>query len=282
MFSVLTQTTRMYESFTAVEKRIADVVIRQPDQLVSMTVKEIAAASSTSEAAIVRFSKRVGLKGIKALKTELAKELHTIQTDKVASKISIHDTSQDILEKVFHNSIQALHNADKVLSICFIEEAARSLFKARKVVLFAVGESAVVTLDLKMKLHRIGIWAEHVTDQHNMMMLLSQMEQADVLLVVSTSGRTKEVIEVMKAAKKQQVEQILITQNVNSPARKIADSVLLMTEEENNIKMATMTARIVQLAIVDTLFICICKLQGEPSMKRIVALHDVMKETGEY
>lgn len=282
MFSVLTQTTKMYESFTAVEKRIADVVIQQPDKVVNMTVKEIAADSHTSEAAIVRFSKRIGLKGIKALKTELAKELHTIHTERGSSKISIHDSTQDIMEKVFHNSIQALYNTDKVISARVIEEAAEYLLNARKVVLFAVGETAVVTLDLKLKLQRIGIWAEHVSDQHNMMALLSQMEPEDVLFVVSTSGRTKEIVEVMKAAKKQQIEQILITQNVNSPARKIADAVILMTEEENNIKVATMTARIVQLAIVDALFLNICKLQGEPSMKRIVALHDVMKQTGEY
>lgn len=282
MFSVLTQTSKMYGTFTAVEKRIADVIIKQPENVVHMTVKEIATASQTSEAAIVRFSKRIGLKGIKVLKMELAKELHSIQTEKGSSKISIADSSKDIMGKVFHNSIQALHNTDKVIDIQFVEEAAQKILRAKKVVLFAVGESAVVTMDFKMKLQRIGIWAEQMNDQHNMMALLSQMTQQDILFIVSTSGRTKEITEVMKAARQQHIEQILITQNVNSPARKIADSVILMTEEENNIKVATMTARIVQLAIVDTLFLNICRLQGESSMKQIIARHDVMKERGEY
>lgn len=75
MFSVLSQIKKRLEYMTPVERRIADFMLNNPNKVINMPVKEIAKNSETSDAAIVRFAKRIGLKGIKELKVELAKEI---------------------------------------------------------------------------------------------------------------------------------------------------------------------------------------------------------------
>ena len=85
-----------------------------PNKVINMPVKEIAKHSSTSDAAIVRFAKRIGLQGIKELKVELAKELHTLEQEKISRVIDLEeDTHADIFDKVFKNTIQALYNTEK-------------------------------------------------------------------------------------------------------------------------------------------------------------------------
>ena len=73
MFSVLSQINKRLEYMTPVEQRIANFMLENPNKVINMPVKDIAKHSSTSDAAIVRFAKRIGLQGIKELKVELAK-----------------------------------------------------------------------------------------------------------------------------------------------------------------------------------------------------------------
>lgn len=281
MYSVLGQISQMYDTFTPVEKRIADLMIEQPAKVVNLPIKEIANLAGTSEAAIVRFSKRLGLSGIKVVKVELARELHTIDTEKKPSKVEFTDSMDVIKEKVFNNSIQALYNTEKIISTQLIDEAAGAIIKAKRMMIFGVGISHVVGEDFKLKLAQIDKLSHLANDAFTAVSMLANFEAGDVLFVITPTGRSKEIIEVMKYAKKQSITIILITQKVPSPALRMANIPLAMAKEENDIKVGTMTVRIVQLAIIDTLFLRICSLQSEAVKKSIINVnnaHDVVQD----
>lgn len=251
MYSVLGQITQMYDTFTPVEKRIADLMIDQPVKVVNLPIKEIAKMAGTSEAAIVRFSKRLGLSGIKVVKVELARELHTIDTEKKPSKIEFTDSVEVLKEKVFNNSIQALYNTEKILSPKLIDDAAQAIIKAKRMMIFGVGIAQVVGEDFRLKLAQIDKLAHIASDSFTAVSMLGNFEPGDVLFAITSSGRSKEIIEVIKYAKRQNVTIVLLTQKVPSPALRMADIALAMAKEENEIKVGTMTVRIVQLAIID-------------------------------
>ena len=100
MFSVLSQIRKRFEYMTPVEQRIANFMLDNPTKVINMPVKDIARNSDTSDAAIVRFSKRIGLAGIKELKVELAKELHTLEKENISRVIDLEqDTHKDIFDK---------------------------------------------------------------------------------------------------------------------------------------------------------------------------------------
>ncbi|MBC9874934.1 MurR/RpiR family transcriptional regulator [Macrococcoides bohemicum] len=278
MYSVLGQITQMYDTFTPVEKRIADLMIDQPVKVVNLPIKEIAKMAGTSEAAIVRFSKRLGLSGIKVVKVELARELHTIDTEKKPSKIEFTDSVEVLKEKVFNNSIQALYNTEKILSPKLIDDAAQAIIKAKRMMIFGVGIAQVVGEDFRLKLAQIDKLAHIASDSFTAVSMLGNFEPGDVLFAITSSGRSKEIIEVIKYAKRQNVTIVLLTQKVPSPALRMADIALAMAKEENEIKVGTMTVRIVQLAIIDAVYLRIVSIQKEEVVKILTNVNNARKE----
>lgn len=278
MYSVLGQITQMYDTFTPVEKRIADLMIDQPVKVVNLPIKEIAKMAGTSEAAIVRFSKRLGLSGIKVVKVELARELHTIDTEKKPSKIEFTDSVEVLKEKVFNNSIQALYNTEKILSPKLIDDAAQAIIKAKRMMIFGVGIAQVVGEDFRLKLAQIDKLAHIASDSFTAVSMLGNFEPGDVLFAITSSGRSKEIIEVIKYAKRQNVTIVLLTQKVPSPALRMADIALAMAKEENEIKVGTMTVRIVQLAIIDAVYLRIGSIQKEEVVKILTNVNNARNE----
>lgn len=278
MYSVLGQITQMYDTFTPVEKRIADLMIDQPVKVVNLPIKEIAKMAGTSEAAIVRFSKRLGLSGIKVVKVELARELHTIDIEKKPSKIEFTDSVEVLKEKVFNNSIQALYNTEKILSPKIIDDAAQTIIKAKRMMIFGVGIAQVVGEDFRLKLAQIDKLAYLANDSFTAVSMLANFEPGDVLFAITSSGRSKEMIEVIKYAKKQKITIILLTQKVPSPALRMADIALAMAKEESDFKVGTMTVRLVQLAIIDAVYLRIGSIQSEAVIKSLTNVNNARED----
>ncbi|UBH12866.1 MurR/RpiR family transcriptional regulator [Macrococcus armenti] len=281
MYSVLGQITKMYDSFTPVEKRIADVVIEYPEKVVNLPIKEIASLSNTSEAAIVRFSKRLGLSGIKVVKVELARELHTIADKKVPTKIELSDDKEVMKEKVFNNTIQALYNTEKVISAQVIDEAAQAITSAKRVMIFGVGNSRVVATDLHIKFMNIDQTAILATDLLSAITILGHFEAGDVLFITSETSKNKIITDICKYAKEKGIKIILLSQKFSSPAIRMADIVLAMGKEENEVNLGYMTVRTAQLTIVDVLYLRICAYLKDTVISNMQNLNETRKITHE-
>lgn len=281
MYSVLGQITKLYDTFTPVEKRIADVVIEYPEKVVNLPIKEIASLSNTSEAAIVRFSKRLGLSGIKVVKVELARELHTIADKKVPTKIELTDDKEVMKEKVFNNTIQVLYNTEKVISAQVIDEAAQAIINAKRVMIFGVGNSRVVATDLHIKLMNIDQTAILATDLLSAITILGHFEAGDVLFVTSETSKNKIITDICKYAKEKGIKIILLSQKFSSPAIRMADIVLAMGKEENEVNLGYMTVRTAQLTIVDVLYLRICANLKDTVISNMQNLNETRKITHE-
>ena len=276
MFSVLSQIRERFEYMTPVEQRIANFMLDNPTKVINMPVKDIARNSDTSDAAIVRFSKRIGLAGIKELKVELAKELHTLEKENISRVIELEqDTHKDIFDKVFKNTIQALYNTEKIVNRKAMKETAHLFAKSENTFIFGVGDSANVGNELEQKLHRVNINAFFTADKYLCMTRLSNAKENDVLFLITLSGKTKEVVEVVKLAKKLGVKTVILTQNHASIAKRNADIAIEITEEETNIQYMNMTSRIAQLVICDVLFFYICRELGASAYDTIIKTYDV-------
>ncbi|CAM4288657.1 MurR/RpiR family transcriptional regulator [Lacicoccus alkaliphilus] len=275
MFSVLSQINKRQEYMTPVEQRIANFILENPRQIINMPVKDIASNSNTSDAAIVRFAKRVGLAGIKELKVELAKELHTLEKEKISRVIDLEeDDHKDIFDKVFKNTIQALYNTEKIVSRDVMEEAAHLILEAKNTFIFGVGDSANVGHDIEQKLHRVNVNAFFTADKYLCLTRLSNATESDVLFVITLSGKTTEVIEVVKKAKALGIKVVILTQNHASIAKRHSDLAIEITEEETNIQYMNMTSRIAQLVICDVLFFYVCKELGSSAYDTIMKTYD--------
>ncbi|GGH55906.1 RpiR family transcriptional regulator [Phocicoccus schoeneichii] len=260
MYSVLDQIKKMYETMTPVEKKIADYILNNSEAVTKMAVKRIAEESGTSDAAIVRFSKRIGLSGIKALKMELVKEL-TENTDTGLSRtIDINtDNHELIFQKVFQNTLRSLYNTEKIINHKRVIESAQLIVKANRSLIFGVSDSANTAKDLEQKLQRLNFNAYFTSDRTLMMERLKTANDKDILFVVSAKGHSTEVIDVLKLAKEQKLKTIVLTQQNVMQLARLSDVKIEISSEESNVVDINMTNRISQLMVIDVLFFYICK-----------------------
>ncbi|MYL57619.1 MurR/RpiR family transcriptional regulator [Virgibacillus halodenitrificans] len=274
-FQILSIVNSYQNDFTKTEKAVADFILEYPSSVVSLTTKDIANKTNTSEAAVIRFCKRIGINSFKDFKIALAKDLDFNREEFFYdSTIQLDDNTYDFVNKIFTRSSKALQSTSQLLSIQELEKAVELIHSANRVYLYGAGGSSIVAHDFTLKLLRINTMAIHHQDIHVQMMNAANMDKNDVLFVVSTSGETKEVLDLLTVAKERGTPAILLTQKKKSKARNKANVILDTSLEEQSIRIGTMAARLAQLAIIDALFTGICIKKGDKIYNYIFDTHD--------
>ncbi|RLQ96590.1 MurR/RpiR family transcriptional regulator [Falsibacillus albus] len=265
--------------YSPAEQSVANFVLEHPEEVLSMTTKQLAAACQSSEATIIRFCKRIGINSFKGLKIEIAKEvsLEGNQHDETASPLQFEDDLVTVVSKVTAKTIQALNNTKNLVSIEQLDQAVCAMHEAERIYVFGAGGSSLVANDLTQKLLRIDFSVFQSNDIHVQMMMAANMTERDILFVVSTSGKTREILQLLSIAKEKGTSTILLTQHGKSPAKRMADILLSISNEEQNIRIGTMTARIAQLAVIDILFIALCTRRGSRVYKKIIDTHQAVQ-----
>lgn len=190
--SVLDALTRK-EGFTKAEESLADYVLARPDEVAAMSIRDLAEASFTSNATIVRLCNKVGVDGFRDFRIQLAADLER-------TRVSRHDVSPDmpffegqstreILSSVAALTKQAVDDTYAVVSPAEVRKAARLILGARLVGLYAVGDSEISCEAFANLMLKIGVPC-FVADQHGDPIALSNsLGPRDVAVVVTYSGR---------------------------------------------------------------------------------------------
>lgn len=241
----------LYDEMGKAEKQIADWILQNPGKIISLSIVELAELCKCSEATIVRFSKRLGMSGYQELKISLAAEGGQ---STVSTNISKKDTAYSIYEKVCNDIYLSLEKTKKSLSPDSIALAADKICKAKKIVLFGLGNSAAIAIDASHKFLRAGLNAIAYTDNHMQVIAASHLKENDVAIGISHSGSSKDIVDALKIAKEHKASTIAITNSGKSPILKQSDIVLSTSSEETQYNILALNSRIAQLAIIDALY----------------------------
>lgn len=234
------------------EQAICDYIASHSNEIIHMSITETAEQCQTSEATLVRLSKKLGYKGFQALKISVAQD--TIDPVKqFHESLSKDDSIPVIAHKIFYSYTQVLGATLNVLDFQHLETAADYISKAEKVVFLAAGGSRNVADDAVNKLLRIGIAAYSYTDNNMQRMLLSILTEKDVAIAISHSGATLSTIEALALAHDTGAKCITITNWGKSPILKYSDVSLFTSSSETFYKSEALSSRIAQLTVIDTL-----------------------------
>ena len=256
----------LYNEMGKAEKQIADWIMENPGKIISLSIVELAEQCKCSEATIVRFSKRLGLSGYQELKISLASEGGGTY---ISTNITDKDTAFEIYEKVCNDIYMSLEKTKKSLNTEAISKAAEKICKAKKIVVFGLGNSASVAIDASHKFLRAGLNAVAYSDNHMQVIAASHLTSEDVAIAVSHSGSSKDIVEALKLAKEHGATTITITNSGKSPILKQADIVLSTTADETQYNILALNSRIVQLAIIDSLYFYVVCNRSETALESI-------------
>jgi DNA-binding MurR/RpiR family transcriptional regulator len=254
-----------YASLRAAEQRVADFILKHPEELIHLTVTELADKTQTSESTVVRLCQKIGYKGYQEFKIMLARDL-VGPTETVYEEIVAGDDIPTLKQKVFAANAQALKDTMEVLQNDELERAVAALSQARRVEVYGIGGSAPPALDTYHKLMRLGINAVCLSDGDVMAMSSALLVPGDVVLGISHTGASRDVCDAMENAQSAGVTTICITHRATSPITKVADIKLFTAAKETVFGSDAMSSRIAQLSIVDTLYAGIANANYEKSL----------------
>jgi len=256
----------LYDKMGKAEKHIADWILDNPGEIISLSIVELAEKCGCGEATIVRFAKRLGFAGYQELKFVLGNQSGKKQ---VSTHITAEDDAYTIYEKVCNDIYLSLEKTKSSLNKKSLSLAADKICKANKIVIFGLGNSASVATDLSHKLLRAGLNAIAYSDNHMQVIAASHLEEGDVAIGISHSGSSKDIVEALKTAREQGAATIAITNRGKSPILKHSDIVLQTSADETQYSILALNSRIVQLAIVDTLYFYIVYNRSEEAQESI-------------
>lgn len=266
---------------TPLEVSVVDVMMNRADLSENTTLKEIARDAKVSDAMIVKIAKKLGFDGFRDIRAGLA-EYNRSDTASLHAELSPDDTSAQIVEKVFHTSMQALEETLAILDIDAFDRAANALHKARCRDFYGIGGSAQIARDVAHKFLRIGLRAAVHDDAHMMLMSASVLGADDVVLAFSHSGNTTAVIEPLELARKNGVRTIAVTNYIDSGIASIADDVLCSTAQGSPLLGENAAARIAQLNILDSLFAAVAQLDRKTAEKHLNKTMDAVTSKRKY
>lgn len=250
MNRTLLQAQLMYNDMGKSEKKVADWLFSHSGEILPYSITDLASKCDSSEATIVRFSKRLGCSGYQDLKITLAKE-----SDKkvIQPTITGSDDCYSIFEKVCNDAYMSLERTKKTLSAQSMTDAARAISESRRVVLIGLGTSASVAEDASNKLLRAGCNSTAYRDTHMQAIAVSQLRRGDTLIGISQSGSSKDIVEAMKMARGHGATTISITSKERSPIARHSDILLLTDTEETRHSTLGLNSHLSRLVVIDAL-----------------------------
>ncbi|MEC5317770.1 SIS domain-containing protein [Brenneria populi subsp. brevivirga] len=263
------------KTFTPGERKIADYVLQHPDKLKQLSSQGLAAALGVSQSSIIKFAQKLGLKGFTNFKLALIEEWgqqasqQKQQNSHIHNAISSQDSLPDIAEKLFAEKQKALRDTTDSLDFSQLQQAVLHIRSAKRIQIIGIGGSSLVAKDLAYKLMKIGYPVMHELDSHVQITVAQSLSAADVQIIISFSGKRRELLIAAEAAKKSGATLIAITSLQRNPLRALADCALDTLADETRWRSSSISARTAQNTITDLLFVCLLQQNSEKSRRFI-------------
>ena len=260
------------------EMKIYEFIEINRKEIIHMSVADSAEACGVSEAAIVRYAQKLGYKGYQAMKISIAQDVIE-PGQQIYGQLSKGDTIPTIVDKIFDSNIQSLRDTSDVLSRENIDEAVNLILGCRRLLFFGVGGSGCVAMDGQHKFLKIGYMAMAFTDSNLQAMAASVLTSRDVLVAVSHSGASKDILMAMDIAKQSGAKTIAITNYGKSPIVEKADVVLYTSSNETAFNSDALSSRIAELTIIDMLYIGVSYKRYDESYANILKTRKALDST---
>lgn len=245
-----------YSSLTTTGKKIADFIINNADDFLSMNANQIGEGSGTSSASVVRFAKSLGFNSLEELKIATAKNLKAINETEPLNVISSKDDdSATLIQKLTSNLNTSISSTLKNIDLEDYEKAINYILSADCVHLYGIGASGLAASDLYHKFNRANIRAMYSADTHMGVEFSYYIKPTDVVIAFSYSGITKEINLAVEKAKENGAKVIVITREGKSKLTQNADIVFSVPYIESVVRIGAISSKYSSMAVGDLLFL---------------------------
>ena len=246
-------------SLAPAEQRVGRLVLADPRAFANLPVSELSDRAHVSKPTVVRFCRSMGYDGLSDFKLKLAGSVSE-GVPFIHRSVDIDDKTGDVMVKVIDNTVAAFLKYRNDASTFAIEKAVQALADAcktgRRIEFFGAGNSGIVAQDAQHKFFRLGVHTIAYSDGHMQVMSASMLTAGDCLVVISNSGRTRDLMDACDIARKNGATTIVITTS-GSPLAAAGTIHLSADHPEGYDKYSPMVSRLMHLLIIDILATCV-------------------------
>lgn len=264
--ALLTKLRAYMQDLSQAEQRISRTILENPQEIIHLSITDLAERSKVSDATVVRFCRKLGMTGYQEMKVTLAQDLVS-PLERIHEEIRDGDSNADILNKVFASTIHALEYTLRILDKRQFEQALHAIDSARFINIYGCGNSASVAFDLQHKLMRLGMHVEAFSDGHMQSIAATALQKGDVCIVISHSGSSKDIVSAAQLARKNGATVICMTGIGRSPLSETADIRLDTASKETRYHIVALSSRISQYTIIDSLYASLALMRQDQARK---------------
>ncbi|MBX3609754.1 MAG: SIS domain-containing protein [Hydrogenophaga sp.] len=246
-------------SLAPAEQRVGRLVLQDPRSFASLPVSELAERAHVSKPTVVRFCRSMGYDGLSDFKLKLAGTVSE-GVPFIHRSVDADDKTGDVMVKLIDNTVAAFLKYRNDASSHAIERAVDALVATWKgkgrIEFFGAGNSGIVAQDAQHKFFRLGINAIAYSDGHMQVMSASLLGPGDCVVIVSNSGRTRDLMDAADIARKHGATVITITAS-GSPLAQAGHIHLAADHPEGYDRYSPMTSRLLHLMVIDVVATCV-------------------------
>jgi RpiR family transcriptional regulator, carbohydrate utilization regulator len=255
--------------FTSSQERIVRFLREYSKEAIELPINVLAERCQVGDATVIRFYRSLGYENYAMFRIALAKELSDNEIRPIYEEVENQDELTDVIRKVIGSSIQSISDLENQISLPAIEAITTRLQNADMVHVFGMGASGIVAQDAMHKLMRLGIKIKAYSDSHLITIAASVAQPNEVFFAICHSGETTDILRILELAKKQGCYTCALTSYMNSSITSIVDAYLLTCSRETKMRSDAMISRIVQLIVIDILYVKLSLQIGDAALDRV-------------
>ena len=258
IINVLAKIKSLRDSFSPVQKQLADYILRNSEDIPFLSVHELAKLAGVSVASISRFAREIGCDSYKEFKTQLGKDSLSV-VENIYQAITPEDNESDIIDKVFAGNIKSLEETLKMLNKADLLLASKKVAKCNRLVFLGIGSSGYIAQDAALRFSQLDMQAEAYVDSYQILNQMLRLRRGDIAFGISHTGRSAITVEALQLAKRNAVTAIGIANYLKSPLHKVSDIFMCTSFPESRVKVAALSSRIAQMCLIDTLYLLVAR-----------------------
>jgi DNA-binding MurR/RpiR family transcriptional regulator len=278
MESALFAIRQSFPRFPTAEKKVAEYILREAKNVLHYNITELARRSGVSQAAIVRFCRRIGAGGFADFKLRLSHDVFRTSDERFLPDLELESDMDPVLvvKGIIGGIQRSMARLETLTDISLISRSVDLIRFARINYIFGIGASGLVAQDLVQKLARIGIPCSCIQDADLQITVACNLQKEDIAFIVSYSGETPAMITVSQWARKKGARVITLTMETENTLRASADVALLVPSLERVYRSGATLSRLTQLAVIDMIY---SLLISKNLNTAIVAMEETMAAT---
>ncbi len=257
----ITRLKSSMDTLTDTEKRIGTYIEKNFDKMKSDKLSSYAFAKelNVGQTTVIRFSQKLGYKSFRELQLDLSSTAEKMEIEEISVAESVNKTNFKIM-KQYQEVVDSTYvlNTEEA-----IQETVNHIKKANRILVFGMDNSNLFAEYFSNQLRNIGFFSFHSSSPHTAYTMIAKMHENDLVILLSDSGETKEILKAAKLANKRSVPLVAITRMAKNRLQEYSDVVLKTVNRTSDSRLEAMSIRCSQLYLIDAIYLNLFKTDYE-------------------